>query len=625
MGFGEIFTSLGGYSSPYEALGYEEAVDRTRGSRVEIAKAFTEWRKANPEAGADEMSQFFSMATGGDETLAGPAFSGGDFRKRMEDQSLKAKTKRLRDEQSAKMVDDQKWGQVIEQNFEKNLVAKGYNVDAAWKATQDSLLNGITDSELAADVKRRTSNFDPRGHAAGMNSKYISDNFAVLTGVYQNALIAGKTDDEAFAVMNAYGSGRSFDPSNAGVMQIISGAQTGYNDYKDKKAKDKLATDNLAADRANTELERQERKKKDERDETTRIETEAGRAAAFLAQGASPDFIAKNYPDIPKEAIAAAQRANFDIAENKASTSLPTAAAANVTAQAEALNIDEISKNLLKDNPTVVVALRELNGQYALNERQRAAVSTVLVDPKLKTAKYAEVKDRLAKAVMSGGTPTTHLEYVKTQSSSVLDRIRPATWGSVLAERNKRVSASIEADRATFTAAMKLPNDRRIPELNNAAASLKRTLSKLNELYGQDLTPTEYGQARNQVEATESIERQRVTAQKLLEEVVAEYTKIVPRKDVPPAKKPAGTAGATMPATDPYKVDNRAVLNSQKAQYDKAVLYLAGFERRDPRSSTPVWMESLAFAARNRIKEYKRLEALAEADVTPPARQAAPG
>lgn len=527
MSFGDLFTS-GVYSNPYAGTAFDKAQERTRGTRMEVARAFTDWRKANPEATLADVRDFMSMATGGDMTMAPSSMQGQTFQKRLEEQSAEAKAKRIRDEQEKALIEDQKWSQVIEQTFQKKLAENGWNPDAAWTQTQAQIAGNVTDPELKKQFTKRLSAFDPKGHARALSDEFISKNLGAMQQLARDAYLEGLDDDAVRGRLNAWAK-RPLDPTDQTINQVLgTGKRVAENERKQEAQ--------VQSDRAFQEEQR-------ERAEDERDQKDADAIAAMRSSGVPEDVIVQRFPNANtlKDKVRASQVSLWQISQQSALAKSAETSEALRSAQISEMQLDETAKALAggkTGNPVAALVLRQIASNYALSTAQRSALVSAVTS---KAAKGKGHEQLMQDAMRAVGQTVAFDDLAKAQINNAYTSRKPLSFSEALAGVEKQRQAEIDKKRTGIQLAMKNPKDElSIGALGEMEQELTADLQGgIDQLYNS-AKPSLYGEFVDPTTLAATIARRKQEAQQLLEQVRAAKAK----KDAEIAKQSQQKASA---------------------------------------------------------------------------------
>lgn len=533
MGFGDIFTS-GAYADPYAGASFNRAQEQTRNTRLEVARAFTDWRKSNPEAGLADVRDFLSMATGGDMTLAPSSMQGVSFQKRLEDQAAAAKAKRIRDEQEQRLIEDQKWAQVIEQTFEKKLAENGWNPDAAWTQTQAQIAGNVTDPELKKQFSQRLASFDPKGHARSLSDEFISKNMGAMQQIARDAYFEGLDDKGVLGRLNAW-SKRPLDPSDQTLDQILGAGKRAFQQQK------------AIEDRQKQEQRWQEEQRAallKERDDN-----EAKAIASLRSMNVPEETIAMQFPRAAelKDKVRAHQITMWQVGQQTALAKAGETSETLRKQQADEMQLDDTAKALAggkTGNPMAAVVLRQIAGSYALSGQQRSALIGTLSS---KEAKGKSQDELMKLAQRSIGQTVAFDDLAKAKIDEVYSKQKPTSFSEALANVEKSRQGEIEKVRAALQQAAQGGRDEESLAIYQAIeADLVSDLQggEIDQLYNS-ARPSLYGEYVDPAALSTAVSRRKQEAKQLLDQVRAAKQRLIERDK---ARRPPPKPKSTTPA-----------------------------------------------------------------------------
>lgn len=533
MGFGDIFTS-GVYADPYAGASFNRAQEQTRNTRLDVARAFTDWRKSNPEAGLADVRDFLSMATGGDLTLAPSSMQGISFQKRLEEQAAAAKAKRLRDEQEQQLIEDQKWSQVIEQTFEKKLAENAWNPDAAWTQTQAQIAGNVTDPELKKQFTKRLANFDPKGHARALSDEFISKNLGAMQQVARDAYLRGLDDKDVMGVLNDY-TKRPLDPSDQTLAQVLGVGKRAAQQEKAAEARRK----------ADEDWQEQQRKEALEK----RDQADADAIASMRSAGVPEEVIIQRFPRANelKDKVRASQLTLWQVGQQTAMAKAAETSEAMRKQQAEEMQLDENAKALAggkTGNPMAAVVLRQVAGSYALSGPQRSALIGALTSKEAKGKSQDELMKLAQRAI---GQTIAFDDVARAKIDDTFARQKPLSFGEALAGVEKARQAEIDKVRSAIQQAGQSGRDEESLAIYQAVeADLVADIQggELDQLYN-GAKPSLYGEYVDPAAVSSAVTRRKQEARQLLDQVRAAKQRLI-EKDK--ARKPPTKPRASTPA-----------------------------------------------------------------------------
>lgn len=508
MSFGDIFTS-GVYSDPYAGAAFTKAKENTRATRLDISRAFTEWRKANPEATGEDVRVFLEMATGGDTTMAPSSLSSSGFLQRLETQSAEAKAKRIREEQEQKVIEDLKWQEAIQREFEQQLEANAFNPEAAWNQTQAKILGSVTDAEARKVYEQRLSAFNPKGHADGLQTRFLSQNLGAMQTIAQQAYMMGDDDKTVLGKLNSW-SGRPLDPGNQTVGLVLGEAK--------RQAAAKKEEENLLAQRR--EREEQERLLTEQK----RDQELAAAIAQLKANGVTDEQIAQMpmfgpHAERLKDAVRTAQASMWEVNLTGAMATAKDQALDMRKTQLAEMAVEDTAKAWAKDRPTSALVLRQIAGNYALSQTQRQALLSVLTAKDAKNKSYEALMKDATRAI---GSTLQFDEVAQTQIKARFDSQKPMDFATALAREDRDHADKFKQMQTHLQSVLASGRDELIEQnLGVLEAGLTSLLNGGIERDYNEVRGNLYGDVRDTAALSAAVQRQRQQAQQLLDQVRA--------------------------------------------------------------------------------------------------------
>lgn len=549
--------------NPFYYVGLEEGLQYGESLRNKVAQQFMEFRRLNPEATADELRGFLSMA-GGMSPYTGEAFTKDIGLAQIAEANAKTKAKREFEEQMLKTAKENEIINAMTSNLSEAYVNTG-DMDAA-----------------IAQVKGRYNN-DP--HYA-----QLFDNF--LTPEAKKAIQA-KADMGVYGLLReAEGLGYTGQPFETAPLPPL------YRNSSALKSAWQSGVDRLKREKEDRDYTASERKKKEDLESQAYAKMVVDQGLtyeeAMKYPGMTADQLVRIRPFIQTYLTNRSKR-TYDESIAKA----PEVAAERGKKQFEALGLEDWVKSPEgKKNTDLVVAARNIALNYHLEPEQLARLSAAAMNPAMRGKGKQTTLEKMMASVFGGSRPPTIVDAYKAEQSEILDRAQPRSFAETLANQDEYADALVKGLTARYNSIAKMTDHDAAgqgfrafdKDINTRIARLREEYSALK---ATDFAPS--GDAEQENVAREAHLAHQIAALTNLQRQANEnWQRLMPQPKA--AEAPTSPLGAPNPADDQA---------ARAKRYEEEKAYLANYDRAYPRGGFT--QGSLrAAVARQYVEAYER-------------------